>query len=1035
MKNTDKTEPNHILIGIGGTGGKVLKAFRKRLWEEFPKVEDRRKLPIGFVYVDSTDEMMKPDDPTWRVLGQSAQFEESEFVNIKTTDLDMILNNPDAFPGLKNVVKNGEMMRKTLGEVGDAAGQKRRAGRILFASNITKYLSAVNAQYQKVKSISGKDGCCIHIFVGLGGGTGSGSIIDAVAQLRADSLFSNVNETKITVYAMVPELDIPGRCNGGRYHQNGYAALCELSALNICEFLPCDVRTGAEHVKLNHQPLKQFGLLVYSNVNENGTTLVSEDGRPSDELPKLLADFVYFAMFLKVKGSSTEPFIHGLACENFNDHCVEFKTTSKGNDKERARTKAVSSFGIKRIVYPEQRVVEHISYTLSESVFNQMQYNNWKEDLGFTQEPQRKDYDALYIKNEKNMRDWKLNDNFLTLNERILETDKKFAPIQDNWKEQADFYSYDDAKNASSVPINYLEQVMLEKYQNDFRFKQGVEEYYDNKSKDEVLKTMADDIVDAIEKELYTQWYEGQLSLSDLLKVSDSILTYIRNRRSKLSSDIQAADEQIDKFRKEAADNIEYFTHLNVAQKVVGKPKDCYTDHQAILTDLYVEKTYRVAYVFAQKLLGKLQLKFEAFSSQVQEFVAALAKCIEEGNNRIAERNQKQGDLKDMKQAVIEVREDTKVLSFEKELLHNRNTMDKLSSTLRHELVGNKAFAHFGELAKSNMSIERVFEVVDRVMGTSVREIHKVEHSKDKLIGINILQQLQKVLVTDDDIRAFAKDAVEKSGVFILLDDTQLQKSLNNNPNPIERPETMNRKTILVTMPKNEGDDSLKEFALKLEEAFRRAFGNGTPSSTISFDTIGDTMNEITIGAVKNCFPLRALRWLPTYESEYKAMTENSNPLEAKEARILLHSEGDGTCLPPIMGEREMTAQEFIPYFFTAAAMGILNEADDRIEGHGWCLTEVDRWGTPTNTYLSKRFTDLVASENMTSARRERLYEMVEKNLKNPELTMTQRTEYADNVKLLMRDVVGKECSSPNSSKYQQYGNDAEKALELINRR
>ena len=27
MKNTDKTEPNHILIGIGGTGGKVLKAF------------------------------------------------------------------------------------------------------------------------------------------------------------------------------------------------------------------------------------------------------------------------------------------------------------------------------------------------------------------------------------------------------------------------------------------------------------------------------------------------------------------------------------------------------------------------------------------------------------------------------------------------------------------------------------------------------------------------------------------------------------------------------------------------------------------------------------------------------------------------------------------------------------------------------------------------------------------------------------------------------------------------------------------------
>jgi len=120
MKNTDKTEPNHILIGIGGTGGKVLKAFRKRLWEEFPKAEDRRKLPIGFVYVDSTNEMMKPDDPTWRVLGQSAQFTTEEFVNIKSIDLGQILDNPNNYPGLKRVISNPEMMRKTLGEVGAA---------------------------------------------------------------------------------------------------------------------------------------------------------------------------------------------------------------------------------------------------------------------------------------------------------------------------------------------------------------------------------------------------------------------------------------------------------------------------------------------------------------------------------------------------------------------------------------------------------------------------------------------------------------------------------------------------------------------------------------------------------------------------------------------------------------------------------------------------------------------------------------------------------------------------------------------------
>lgn len=1027
MKQLDSTRPNHILIGLGGTGGKVLKAFRKRLWEEFPKAEDRRKLSIGFVYVDSTDEMMRPGDPSWRVFGQNAQFEEAEFVNIKTTDLGQILDHPDNYPGLKHIVKNGEMMKQTLGEVGDAAGQKRRAGRILFASNISKYLSAVKGQYEKVTSVSkNKSRCCIHIFTGLAGGTGSGSIIDAVAQLRADASFSGSN-TSITVYAMVPELDIPKGCQAGRYHQNGYAALCELSALNTGNYLPCDVRTGAEHVTIDTIPLKQFGLMVYSNVNENGTSVNS-----FTELPKLLADTVYHTMFMKFKDNITEPFIHALASENFPDHYVEYSSISKGNDKERARTKAVSSFGIKRIVYPEQRIVEHISYTLAESVFKQMVYNNFKDDFGYADDPQKKDYEALYIKDEKNLRDWKLDDSFLMLNERILDTDKKFEKIEDYWNGQANFYSYDDVKSVDSEPLKYLERFMLEKYQSSFRFKQGVEDYYTDKGKDEVLKVQAEEIVDAIERNLYTQWYEGQLSLTDLLKVSEAILAFIRNRRSKIQADIQATDEKIANFSKEAEDNIDYLTHLNLLQKATGKPKDCFTDHQAILTDLYVEKTNRIAYEFAGKLLGKLQVNFEEFHDQVQKFVGALAEYMKEATNRIADRNQQKGNIKDMKQAVIEVREDAKVKSFEKSIVLNHTRMETLSGILRRELVGNKTFEHFDKLA-NGMSLEKAFDIVDRVMGQQVREIHETECTKDRLIGINVLQQLQKVLVTDDDIRSFAKDAVEMSGVFILLDDTQLQRTLNNNPNPVEHPESMNRKAILVTLPSYDGDESLKAFAQKLETAFSSAFGNATPGSTIRFDTTGDTMNEITIAAVKSCFPLRAIQWMPTYEREYRSMTENPNPREAREARVLLHSEGDGTCLPPIMGERQPTAQEFTPYYFAAASMGILREADDQINGHGWCIAEEDTWGTPLNIYLSKLFTDLPVCDNMTSERRQKIKEMVDGVLSNPELPMAKRNDYIENVKMLMRDVVSKECSSPTSPKYQQFGNEARKALEMIN--
>lgn len=64
----DQENRSHILVGLGGTGGKVLKAIKKRIYQEFPDDAARADLPIGFVYVDSTREMMKPGDPSFRVL-------------------------------------------------------------------------------------------------------------------------------------------------------------------------------------------------------------------------------------------------------------------------------------------------------------------------------------------------------------------------------------------------------------------------------------------------------------------------------------------------------------------------------------------------------------------------------------------------------------------------------------------------------------------------------------------------------------------------------------------------------------------------------------------------------------------------------------------------------------------------------------------------------------------------------------------------------------------------------------------------------
>jgi len=208
---------NHILVGLGGTGGKILREFKMRMFEEFPEAKDRDKLPVGLLYVDSTDEMMGIGRPDFRVMGLDASFDQDEFVFIKDVDVERILDSIDNYPSVKGIVNNVSAVKTAIGSLGQAAGQKRRAGRLLFAANATKYVGALNRTFSKCQQRSEKEKVNIHIFAGLSGGTGSGSIIDAIVQTR-----KHFPDSIISVYAMIPEMKLPKpNMDQGRYYQNG----------------------------------------------------------------------------------------------------------------------------------------------------------------------------------------------------------------------------------------------------------------------------------------------------------------------------------------------------------------------------------------------------------------------------------------------------------------------------------------------------------------------------------------------------------------------------------------------------------------------------------------------------------------------------------------------------------------------------------------------------------------------------------------------------------------------------------------------
>ena len=1025
--------PNHLLIGLGGTGGKVLKAFKKRLYKEFPDDAERMKMKpaITFLYVDSTREMMNDNhkDPSWRVMGRDVTFTESEFVNIRpqSAGISQILDNVDSYPGLKYIVKNGSAMRTTLGEIKEAAGQKRRAGRIMFASCVTTFLAAVKKKYLDMREhMTKQDSLHIHIFTGLAGGTGSGSVVDVVAQTR-----KNYPNATIDVYAMVPELDIPAGFNAGRYHENGYAALKELSAMSISQFLPSDVVTGEEHIQFaNTDTLKQFSLMLYSNVNDNGIVVNS-----IEELPTLVADSLYYRLFLP-NTTTTQDFFRAWSCENLDSHQVEYNTRSKAGDLERARTKAVSTFGLKRIVYPEVRIIEHISYTLALHVISQMQYNNFKEEgEGYVCEPNRKDY-AEFMRDDKNLRDWKLDESHLTLNEKILDSDKKFDNFTTFWNDTTHFYTYEDAKkNGGGEPLRYLESFCADQYKSKFRLKVGVEQYYQDKAADKVIKEQSMTIVESIEKQLYSKWYNGVYSMADLLGICEEILEYIKKLLNGIEGEISKIDDKIDIYVNDIKVVNDEFNHAGLLSRAVGKRASLYSDMQTLLEEFYVEKTRRVAKGFESKLLGRLRSDFEQFQMELNSFIGKLLRSQELLIQGISDRTRKDVSL-DMRKPIIEVSEDEKMLNFETKMCRDRGKVDALASLMRKKLVHEQEFAHFGDVAEQ-IDDNTIADIAENELSPMIRVYHDKDddYRNDKIIGINVLQQLQKMFNTmpNMNIDVFARDIIQQCGVFLKFNPNEMNKTMKNNPNPLVDPFSINRQCVIVTIPDAEGDDKLKKFADELEAALKGAFGNDTAENPIKFDHSTTKKNEITMVQVRSCFPIRTLEWLPKFKAEYDLQMNNANEATRKQNRILLHIEGDGQNLPLLEGEGDgPKGADLVTYYFLAAAMGILKWDKNDLEEEGWCLVAEDEWGTPMVTLISKQYTKIATSEELTADMRDNLVEAVDKAVNDSEMKMSDRNAIMEQIKVLMRDYVAKECTSPTSPLYREYGEAAKAALNKI---
>ncbi|MDL2309537.1 tubulin-like doman-containing protein [Parabacteroides sp. OttesenSCG-928-B22] len=998
-----------ILIGLGGTGGKILKAFRQRLWTEYNS-DNRRQLPIGFIYVDTDNSMLSPSDVSYETIHGNCCFEENEFVDIKTnSNIDEIFNNSQSFPRLQGVLGNVTETQTAVCPIGAAADQKRRAGRILFGANIDAYLSKLNSSVEAIRRREVGGEITVTIFAGLAGGTGSGSIIDTIAQTRKWFFEHGFNETqfKITVFAQLPENTPPANWNTGSYKANGYGALLELNnlftAINNREWgekahkAPYDVSTNVDYGRLYltydnptaenvrngsiPQGLKiAGGLILYSNKNDFGHTITDPV-----ELASLVADFVYTKIFY-LRGQQTHALNRFYTFENLTRFREEFdeKADPELEAPIPVRTRAVGSFGIKRVVVPETAMQEHITYTLGYRILLQLKYNNWSNSAGYQDSAANFDY-FTYVSDEGRLNNWSLSNEHLFLKKHILPGD-----VNEGWSE-GEFNTYWDAcidqwaafAKGASDPFAKLIEMCRGGYAEGFRTT-GVDAFFSGKARS-IHEAYAKQIALKVETELFDAWDKGKLPLVSLTKIVEELCSVTRERANNFA---EVLLPELNNACREKESQIESTVTEYLQAGLLKRPVIFGNRYERVVLlakQLYRMKTDMAACrVFAQpltealvKLFSDLKTRIESFTQQVDELLqyskermVVLADAQTEADTNA----QTEIDgTEDMAQPIIRFYNRTKLLDLENKLRTDKRKMDDINEAVRTSIVkglqSEGRFLHIDKLNKQFLSQILLNTVYSKIL-TYHEEL--CPEPKEKILGVSILDRLrQRFGGREDELRKFAKDLMVSSGVFTEIDRNEIDKSFDNTVPP-EKGKNILLKTILVCLPRTE-DPELLAFADNLKDKLIGAIPGGE-GAAVSVSTEGTNKNEITVMSIVNGFPMRAIAATAMLKAEYDRQIAQD-----PKNKIVLLGEGKEGDFDSIFASSAKTPEsireEFAPYLILCLALGKVMLDQDNTGEYG--DASVDFFGNPSISPWGKTvFTEIPFDDRLMKEKHRSLKKM-----------------------------------------------------------
>jgi hypothetical protein len=904
-----ESQANHIIIGLGGTGGKVLRAFRKTIFQNY-RAESPEGVNLGYLYVDSSDAMMALDDPTWKILGTSVQLPQQSQLKIAGLNLSDVLDNVKDYPGIAPWIGNRDSFRAIIRGADSAnivGGQKRRLGRFLFACRVGQYRDRVAAIVRQLQ-VGNTTAVTFHFVLGFAGGTGAGTIVDAICQTRA--MFPT-NEYRIIIYGLLPDKNPKPNRAGPNYHANGYAALQELNALDVGAYLPYDI-SGTQTARLDlRDPFNLCYLFTDENEDKNRVDI-------DTELPDIIGSF----LFQKVV--NTKDLIWKSADGDAIKRQERFEIGSQADEKEKApatgrpeRTRRFFTFGTKQIAYPEEEIREYLTYTYARQAALQLQFNNFSESFGYVEQAAPQSFNE-FVRTPELAQRWLITDDNLTLSIGILadeRANKKWKPITKYWADILPNFK-DMVQSNAGEQLRWLSELYKLfdlAFESNYR-DLGVRRFYDAKrgEQDEHVR----EIRRTIEADLFGDWVNGTKSMTDITRVLQALIAHLGERRTQFDEANAKNADLVKQSEARVNANGQEWAHVGVLGEMMGKRKRLFEAHGETLRELYTLRTQTYGLQFARSLIDALVADLTALANEAAVTASTITSATLAFTTAINERLSDAGQS-DIQAQIVRFYKPDIVKDFARSLVRNEEQQKLQTASVRTAIA-----ASLGESPTFSLFNSRINEQLFRNLleQTSVLDVEKAHDAitnadvtRERVLRVSVLDRLEKEYGGNREaLRGYITQIVSKAKNQIVFNPAEVQRVVPGNESlgPM-----FHYSTIIIPDAKEKA-----AFRDAVIEEFNNAFA--VPHEVVTNPT---RPNEITLISVTSAYPARFVQDVTFLKDRYDARVSAT---DGDQARFELHTEGDGTQWPSLF-LRKITRDDALPLLLLARSLGNVQQLED----------------------------------------------------------------------------------------------------------